>query len=173
MKNASLEMPRGGERWGLVGAERLPLLHAVCVLQRRGARAGSGRKGCVCVLPCLPSCTAHASHVSATWLSHGLSMAFHCHQGRCHDCFYPFLTECNCTENGVCNGGLHGDGVCFCAEGWTGDRCEVRLGEGCQAPPPAVLCDSVACGCFPSSWIVQAASQKYLQKGALSCRGSS
>lgn len=32
----------------------------------------------------------------------------------------------------MCNGGLHGDGFCFCAEGWTGERCEVRLGEGCQ-----------------------------------------
>uniref|UniRef100_A0A8C5T9B3 Stabilin 1 n=1 Tax=Malurus cyaneus samueli TaxID=2593467 RepID=A0A8C5T9B3_9PASS len=43
-------------------------------------------------------------------------------------------TECSCTEHGVCNGGLHGDGFCFCAEGWTGDRCETRLGEALVTP---------------------------------------
>ncbi|KAF2986533.1 hypothetical protein EK904_010304 [Melospiza melodia maxima] len=51
------------------------------------------------------------------------------HYGR--DC-----RECNCTENGVCNGGLHGDGFCFCAEGWTGERCETRLVVTPTCSPP-------------------------------------
>lgn len=129
--------------------------------------AATGRDASI--LPVLPSCTAHTSHLSATCLSHGLSVAFHCHRGRCRDSVFIHSSECNCTENGVCNGGLHGDGFCFCAEGWTGDRCEIRLGEECQAPPPAIPWNPVPYGCFPSSWIVQAAGQKYVQKGALSC----
>ncbi|XP_042309906.1 stabilin-1 isoform X2 [Sceloporus undulatus] len=44
------------------------------------------------------------------------------HYGRnCH--------ECHCTENGICNEGLHGDGFCFCTAGWTGERCETELAE--------------------------------------------
>lgn len=107
----------------------------------------------VCRQLCLPSRAAHTSHVSALWLSCGLSVAILCHQRGCCDCFYPFFTECNCTENGVCNAGLHGDGFCFCAEGWTGERCEIRLGEGCQAPPPAIPWDPVPYGRFPNSWV--------------------
>jgi len=58
VKNASLEMPRGGEQWGFVGAERLPLLHEGCVLQGK-ARAGSDRKGRVCAA--VPACI-HCPH---------------------------------------------------------------------------------------------------------------
>lgn len=134
----------------------------------RGACCGepvlAARGKDVCRQPCLPSCAAHTSHVSASWPSRGLSVTILCHQHGCCDCFYPFFTECNCTENGICNAGLHGDGSCFCAEGWTGERCEIRLGEGCQAPPPAIPWDPVPYGRLPNSWLVQAAGQKYLQK---------
>lgn len=85
VKNTSLEMSRGGEQWAFVGAERLPLLCEGCVLRGNGL-AVAGRDACV--LPCLPSGTAHTSHLSATWLSHGPSVAFHCHQGRCRDSIF-------------------------------------------------------------------------------------
>lgn len=101
---------------------------------------------------------------SATFLPRGCPRPF---PPRHKCCVCPFLTECNCTEHGVCNAGLHGDGFCFCAEGWTGARCETRLGEGCSAVPwdsPAVPWDLLPQGCFPRSWVVQAAVQKYLQK---------
>lgn len=104
---------------------------------------------------------------SAAFLPRGCPRAFPPR----HKCrVYPFLTECNCTEHGVCNAGLHGDGFCFCAEGWTGARCEIRLGEGCSAvpwDPPDVPWDLLPQGCFPRSWVLQAAVQKYPQKGAL------
>lgn len=99
---------------------------------------------------------------NATFLPWGCPRAFPPRHKRC---VCPFLTECTCTENGVCNGGLHGDGFCFCAEGWTGERCETRLGEGCSALP----WDLLPHGCFPRCWVVQAAVQKYLQNGALGC----
>lgn len=105
---------------------------------------------------------------NATFLPHGCPRAF---PPRHKCCVCSFLTECNCTENGVCNAGLHGDGFCFCAQGWTGEHCEIRLGEGCSAVPwgpPAIPWDLLPHGCFPRSRVVQAAVQKYLQKGALS-----
>lgn len=85
----------------------------------------------------------HLCHVAGPWSLHGLSLPP-------RDSVFIHSSECNCTENGVCNGGLHGDGFCFCAEGWTGDRCEIRLGEGCQPPPPTVPWDPVPYACFPS-----------------------
>lgn len=91
---------------------------------------------CVCVRVCTYcyGCL-HALPTQAVLLSHFCPVDFCCSEGRCHySVLCRFLAECNCTENGVCNGGLHGDGFCFCAEGWTGERCETRLGEGCRAP---------------------------------------
>lgn len=130
------------------------------VCDRGPGLAGRDVSGSCAHLHTCPQC-----HISATWLSRALPLRHKC-------CVCPFLTECNCTENGVCNGGLHGDGFCFCAEGWTGERCETRLGERCSAipwDPPAVPWHLLPHGCFPRSWAVQAAVQKDLQKGALSC----
>lgn len=111
----------------------------------------------------LGSCATFTPAHSATFLPRGCARPF---PPRLQCCVCPSLTECNCTEHGVCNAGLHGDGFCFCAEGWTGARCEIRLGEGCSAvpwDPPAAPWDLLPQGCFPRSWVVQ----KYLQKGAL------
>ncbi|KAJ6667712.1 hypothetical protein lerEdw1_016033 [Lerista edwardsae] len=52
--------------------------------------------------------------------------------------FLPFA-ECNCTENGICNEGLHGDGFCFCSAGWTGEHCEILLAVTPTCSPPCHL----------------------------------
>lgn len=40
----------------------------------------------------------------------------------------PVSLACNCTEHGSCDQGVKGTGSCFCDEGWTGQRCENKLG---------------------------------------------
>ncbi|XP_023995250.1 stabilin-2-like [Salvelinus sp. IW2-2015] len=59
---------------------------------------------------------------------------------RCHDGFKGIACElcelkhygtnctaCNCTNQGQCEDGMEGDGSCSCTEGWTGDRCHLKI----------------------------------------------
>uniref|UniRef100_A0AAV2IUI2 Stabilin 2 n=1 Tax=Knipowitschia caucasica TaxID=637954 RepID=A0AAV2IUI2_KNICA len=61
--------------------------------------------------------------------------------------------ECNCTEHGTCDDGMKGTGLCFCEEGWTGDRCETQLAEVYKCSPPcspkAVCQQNNSCVCRP------------------------
>lgn len=129
-------MPKGGKCWGVCGS------FPSCV-EDTSCRDGGGlgwqqwEGVCMCVYLCVCVCMyCYGCLHTLPPQAHFCPVGFCCSAGRCHySILYPFLAECNCTENGVCNGGLHGDGFCFCAEGWTGERCETRLGEGCQATP--------------------------------------
>lgn len=39
------------------------------------------------------------------------------------------LSACSCSEHGSCDDGRRGTGLCFCEEGWTGERCDVQQSE--------------------------------------------
>ena len=47
------------------------------------------------------------------------------------DCL--FFVVCKCAVHGKCDDGMDGSGNCFCDEGWTGNYCESKLGNGCPS----------------------------------------
>ena len=44
----------------------------------------------------------------------------------------PFCTPCNCSGNGICNGGVGGDGTCSCYPGYNGPNCQYGNATTCN-----------------------------------------